>query len=50
MKRLFFWGTVFSGFAAAYLMYKRGEPLGNIAKKAASDPVGTFTSELKTAF
>lgn len=49
MKRLFVWGTVLSGVAAAYLMYKRGAPLATIAKNAITNPLGTFASELKNA-
>lgn len=49
MKRLFFWGTLAAGATAAYLMYRRGESLGTIAKKAIGDPVGTFVSEVKQA-
>jgi hypothetical protein len=47
MKRLFFWGTIFSGAAAAYLMYRRGESLGTIATKTISNPIGSLTNELK---
>ncbi|WP_199726384.1 hypothetical protein [Acidipila sp. EB88] len=49
MKRLFFWGTILSGAAAAYLMYRRGESFGTIAQKAVSNPVGAFADELRTA-
>ncbi|WP_263383769.1 hypothetical protein [Granulicella arctica] len=50
MKRLFFWGTILSGAAAAYLMYRRGESLGTIVKQATTNPVGTLSNELKNAF
>jgi hypothetical protein len=49
MKRLLFWGTIVSGAAAAYLMYRRGESLGTIAQKTISNPIGSLTNELKTA-
>ena len=49
MKRLFFWTTIAAGTAAAYLMYRRGESLGTIAKTAFSNPIGTFASEVKQA-
>lgn len=48
MRKMIFWGTVFSGAIAAYLMYKRGESLGTIAKKATSSPVGSLIAELRT--
>jgi len=50
MKRLFFWGTILSGAAAAYLMYRRGESIGTIAKQTMANPVGTLATELKSAF
>ena len=49
MRRLIFWGTVISGLAAAYLMYRRGESLPTIAKEAVSNPLGALTAELKSA-
>ena len=50
MKKLFFWATIASGVGAAYLMYKRGESLGNIAQKTVTNPIGTFATEVKNAF
>ena len=50
MKKLIFWASVISGVAAAYMMYKRGEPLGSIAKQTLSNPVGTLAHEVKEAF
>ena len=47
MKRLIFWVTIASGVAAAYMMYRRGESVGTIAKNTVSDPFGSLTSELK---
>lgn len=49
MKRLSFWITLFAGATAAYLMYKRGESLPNIAKNAMTNPLGTFAKEVKEA-
>ena len=49
MKRLLFWGTLAAGVTAAYLMYRRGEPLGNIAKRTISNPLGSFASEVRQA-
>jgi hypothetical protein len=49
MKRALFWGTVIAGAVAAYMMYRRGEPMGTIAIKAVTNPVGTLVSELQTA-
>ena len=47
MRRLFFWMTILSGAGAAYLMFKRGAPIQDIAKNTLTHPVGTLTNELK---
>lgn len=47
MKRFLFIATIAAGVAAAYLMQKRGESLGNILKKAVSNPLGALADELK---
>ena len=47
MRRLIFWGSVISGVIAAYVMYRRGEPLGKIARQTVADPVGTLVSEMR---
>jgi hypothetical protein len=49
MKRLSFWLTVLAGGVAAYLMFKRGESLPNIAKNAMTNPIGAFAHEVKEA-
>ena len=49
MKRLFFWTTVFSGLAAAYLMFRRGESLSTIASEVTSNPIGSLGIEIKEA-
>jgi hypothetical protein len=47
LSKLFLAATVACGVIAAYLMYKRGESLGAIARKAISNPVGSLASEVK---
>jgi hypothetical protein len=47
MRKAIFYATVISGFIAAYLMYRRGESLGAIAKQAIINPVGSLVSEVK---
>ncbi len=49
MKRLVLWGTIAAGATAAYLMYRRGEPIGDIAKRILSNPLGAFASEIRQA-
>lgn len=49
MRKLVFWGSVAAGAVAAYMMYKRGTPIGTIAKKTISNPVGSLVGELKNA-
>ena len=49
MKRLFFWGTIAAGATAAYLMYRRGESLPTIARRIITNPIGSFTSEVRQA-
>jgi hypothetical protein len=49
LKRLFVIATIISGVAAAYLMYRRGESLGAIAKKTLTNPVGALASEVRNA-
>ncbi len=49
LRRLFVLATVICGVAAAYLMYRRGEPLGTIAKKAITNPFGALASEVGNA-
>jgi hypothetical protein len=47
MSRLILFATIASGVIAAYLMYRRGEPLGTIAKQAITNPVGSLMTEVK---
>jgi hypothetical protein len=46
LSKVFMMVTVISGFAAAYLMYRRGESLGAIARKSITNPLGTLASEV----
>jgi hypothetical protein len=48
MRRVILFATIASGFIAAYLMYRRDESLGSIAKRAITNPVGSLVSEVKT--
>ena len=41
------YATVISGFVAAYLMYKRGESIGTIAKNTITNPIGSLVTEVK---
>lgn len=49
MRRVLFWVTVTSGVIAAYMMFRRGEPLSQIAQKTVINPVGSLVNELKSA-
>ena len=48
MRKVIFWGSLAAGFAAAYLMYRRGESLGTIAERATMNPVGSLVEELQS--
>lgn len=49
MRRVIAWATVCAGVAAAYMMLRRGESLGTIARKTTFNPIGSFASEVKNA-
>jgi hypothetical protein len=49
LQTLILLATVVSGFVAAYLMYRRGESLGSIAKHTITNPVGSLVSEVKNS-
>lgn len=49
MRRIFIWATVASGAIAAYMMFRRGAPLSEIARKAVVNPIGSMVSEFKQA-
>ena len=47
LQRIILLATAVSGLVAAYLMYRRGESLGSIAKETIANPVGSLVSEVK---
>jgi hypothetical protein len=47
MKRIIFWGTIFSGVGAVYLMRRRGVSLSKSLQSAISNPFGTLIAEVK---
>jgi hypothetical protein len=47
MSKLILFATIASGLIAAYLMYRRGESLGTIAKQAVTNPLGSLMTEVK---
>ena len=47
MSKVIMYAMVISGFVAAYLMYRRGESFGTIAKQTIANPVGSLVSEMK---
>jgi hypothetical protein len=49
LRKVVFYATILSGCIAAYLMYRRGESLGAIARQAITNPVGSLVSEVKNA-
>ena len=49
MERALFWGTIVAGAVAAYFMYRRGEPMGAIAVRTVTNPVGSLATELQTS-
>ena len=49
MKNGWFWATVAAGAVAAYLMYRRGENFGAIARDSVTHPVGTLVREAQNA-
>ena len=49
MKRFIYWASIAAGVAAAYLMYRRGEPVGAIARKTLTNPVGSLVNEVQQA-
>ena len=48
-RRAIYWGTIIAGAVAAYMMYRRGESVGTIAKSAIFNPVGTLVNEVTNA-
>ena len=49
MKRVIYWATIAAGVTAAYLMYRRGVPVLQIAQKAAMNPLGALVNEVQQA-
>ena len=49
MRKALFWITIGSGAVAAYLMFRRGAPLMEIAQDAVEHPFKTLVSELEAA-
>ena len=47
MRKAFFWITIASGIAAAYLMYKHGKSVDDIASTVVKDPLGALYNEVK---
>ncbi len=47
MRKAFFWVTIASGALAAYIMYKRGKSLDDIAGAVVKDPFGALFNEMK---
>jgi hypothetical protein len=47
LQKVILLAMVVSGCVAAYLMYRRGESLGSIAKETIANPVGSLVSEVK---
>lgn len=47
LSKAILYATVISGFIAAYLMYRRGESIFSIARKTATNPVGSLVTEVK---
>lgn len=47
MSKLILFATIASGVIAAYLMYRRGESFGTIAKQAVTNPIGSLMTEVK---
>jgi hypothetical protein len=49
LRKIVFFATIISGLVAAYMMYRRGESIGSIAKQTITNPVGSLVSEVKSA-
>ena len=49
MRKFITYASIVAGAVAAYLMYKRGAPVTQIAKKTITNPVGSLVGELKNA-
>lgn len=49
MRNVIFWATVAAGAIAGYLMIRRGESLGTVAREAITHPVGSLIRETQNA-
>ena len=49
MRKLFLYATITSAAVAAYLLYKRGVPVSQIATNIIQHPIGTLVNELQNA-
>ena len=49
MRKMVVWRIVIARTVAAYLLYKRGAPIKDIAKKAVTNPVEALVPELRGA-
>lgn len=49
MRNFIFWTTVAAGAVAAYLMYRRGENITDIARDSMQHPVKSLLRETKNA-
>ncbi len=47
MRKFFFYATIASGALAAYLLFKRGVPVTEIAQDVLQNPFGTLVHELE---
>ena len=48
MRKLIFWATIVSGGVAAYLMLKKGEPIGQVAKEVLQHPIGSLVDQVRS--
>ena len=49
MRKLIFWSTIISGGIAAYLMLKKGEPVGQVASQVLQHPIGSLVDQVRSA-
>ena len=49
MRKLIFWTTILSGGVAAYLMLKKGESVGQVAKEVLQNPIGSLVNQVRSA-
>ena len=49
MRKVLFYTTVACGAVAAYLLFRRGVPVSQIAADVMQHPIGTLVHELQSA-